>query len=281
MRTLLRVGLATAAIAAAAALTSCSAGASVLPSPVDRGAAAPGYSAEDGGGTASTADRSIVTTGTATVLVDAPIDAADHAAALAEQAGGRVDARNEQAPTDGDGGSAQVTLRVPADRLGEVLDGIKALGTPQTVQLSSDDVTEQAQDLDARIHALQAAITRLTELLGQADSTADLIAIEQAITDRQADLDSLTAQQRTLQDQVAMSTLTVSFTTSPVIAKPDAGTFWDGLIAGWSALAAFTSGLLIAVGAVIPWLIPLAIVGGVVWLVVWLARRRRRVPAAG
>ena len=166
---------------------------------------------------------------------------ADAAASLAEQAGGRVDARTEQAPTDRDGGSAQVTLRIPADRLDSVLDGIKALGTPQTVQLSSTDVTQQAQDLDARVHALQAAITRLTELLGKAASTSDLITIEQAITDRQAELDSLTAQQRTLQDQVAMSTLAVSFTTSPVTPSPTPGTFWDGLLAGWNGLAAFTT----------------------------------------
>jgi len=285
MRTLSRVGAAALAIAAAAALSSCSAGTTQSSAP-DEGVSAPvpaagsgGYTTDDGG---TAVDRSIITTGTATILVDAPIKAADAAAALAEQAGGRVDARSELAPTERDGGTAQVTLRIPADRLESVLEGIKALGTPQTVQLSSDDVTQQAQDLDARIHALQTAITRLTELLGKAGSTSDLITIEQAITDRQAELDSLTAQQRTLRDQVAMSTLTVSFTTSPVTPTPTPGTFWDGLVAGWAGLAAFTTGLLIAVGAIVPWLIPLAIAGGIVWLVLWTARRRRRrgpVPA--
>lgn len=284
MRTSIRTGLAATAILAAAALAGCtqlSGASTVVDQPVP--APAEGWSAGDSGGGSPgvvDADRSIITTGRAAVLVEDPIASADEAARIADEAGGRIDARTEQAPTESDGGRSSITLRVPADELDATVDAIKALGESQSVTIDSTDVTMQSRDLDARIGALTAAITRLTDLLAQASSTTDLIAIEQAITDRQSELDSLTAQQRSLEDQVTMSTLTVDFVTEPVIAKPAPGTFLDGLVAGWEALSAFAAGLLVVLGAFIPWLIPLAIIAAVVWLVLRARRRRREAPTS-
>jgi len=283
MKAAFRLASAALALGAAVALSACSGSTS---SPAPASVAQPGQGAvgdqgqasQAGGGAteddAGAADRSVVTTGTATILVADPVQAADAAAGIADQAGGRVDAREEQAPTDYDGGSASVTLRIPAAGLTNAIESLKALGTPQTVALGSDDVTMRVNDLDAQINALSAAIDRLTALMADATSTDDLIEIEGAVTDRQSRLDSLRAQQRDLQDQVAMATITVSFVTEPVRTTPPPVTFWDGLVAGWNGLAAFASGLLVVVGALLPWLIPLAIAGGIVWLIIRLARRR-------
>ncbi|MFM8893961.1 MAG: DUF4349 domain-containing protein, partial [Actinomycetales bacterium] len=51
------------------------------------------------------------------------------------------------------------------------------------------------------------SITRLQTLIDQATTTADLIEAEVALSDRQAELDSLRAQRAYLADQVGMSTL--------------------------------------------------------------------------
>lgn len=226
------------------------------------------------------ADRSVIVTGWATILVDDPAAAAAEATRIANAAGGRVDSRSERAPTDYSGGSATLVLRIPAAKLDATLEELKRLGTVQDVSLSANDVTLEVQDLDARISALETSIERLEALLAEASTTADLIELETAISDRQAQLESLQAQQRYLSDQVAMSTLTLDLVTEPVATDPPPGDFWEGIVAGWDALGKFAAGLLVALGAFLPWLIPIGIVALIVWGIVALSRRRRASKAA-
>ena len=266
------------ALVGALALTGCSAGAmNASPSavsPVTELSARDGATMVDPVST----DRSIITTGWATVLVEEPVAAAGEATRIAERAGGHVESSSTNAPSEYSGGSASVTLRVPAASLAQVLEEIGALGELQSSSTNSVDVTMQVADLDARIGALESAIERLTELLAEADSTDALIQIETAMTDRQAELDSLRAQQRQLDDQVSMSTLTVDFQTEPTAPKTGPGDFLAGIVAGWDALVAFGGGLLVVAGVLLPWLVPIAIIVLVVWLIVRAVRRRR--PAA-
>lgn len=273
----------------ALALTGCTAGVS------DEGASAPqpgevteleggagvadsgglGPDASGSDGSAATIDREVITTGYVTVTVDDPLDAADDAVRIIESNGGRVDGRSEYAPTQGSDGSATLTLRVPADRLTATLEELRELGKVQEVSLNATDVTMETQDLDARINALSASVDRLLALLTAATDTDTLIQLETAISERQADLESLTAQRRYYTDQISLSTVTlnlVSEYTGPVD-TPD--NFLSGLEAGWNAFLAFFAGLLVVFGVLLPWLL----FAGLVTLVVILLVRRRR-PAA-
>ncbi|WP_395242450.1 DUF4349 domain-containing protein [Agromyces sp. MMS24-K17] len=222
------------------------------------------------------ADREVVTTGWMSVTVDDPIASAEDAADATAAAGGRVDHRSETPGTDTQPASADLTLRIPSAKLEDVIAELRGYGTVNSISLDATDVTGQTEDLDARIEALEASIDRLTTLLGQATTTTDLIAIESEITTRQAELDSLTAQRDHLADQVAYSTLTLQLVTEGVAPEPAPASFWDGFIAGWTALVAFASGLLVVIGALLPWLLALAVIGAIVLVIVWLATRRRR-----
>lgn len=227
----------------------------------------------DGG--AADLDRQVITTGYVTVVVEQPLDAAAEATRITESAGGRVDGRTEYAPVDGRRGSATLTLRLPADSLTEVLDQLKALGEVDEVSLYTNDVTMESRDLDARITALEAAIERLLALLATADTTEALIQLETAITDRQAELESLKSQQRYLADQVSMSTVTLNLISTQDAPVDDPVTFLDGLAAGWNAFVAFFAGLLVALGVLLPWLVLAGIVAAVIIVIV----RRNRKPA--
>lgn len=214
------------------------------------------------------ADRSVITTGWAIVRVEQPGEAADDAIRIVEAAGGRIDGRSESAPTDYSGGSASLTLRIPSDDLTEVLDELKALGDVQEVSLAASDVTLQVQDLDARISAMRASIERLQVLIAQATDIDALISLETAISDRQAQLESMLAEQRWLGDQVSMSTIQLDLVTELVVAEPEPETFLDGLSAGWTAFVGFLGGLLVVVGFLIPWLILFAVIGVIVLVIV-------------
>ena len=156
---------------------------------------------------------------------------------------------------------AWVTIRVPADQLSAVVDDLSDLGEVTASSINRQDVTQQTVDLRARTEAAQASVDRLTELMSQAESVADLIAVEAALAERQATLESYQQQLEYFEGQVAMSTLTVTLVpvTEPVEADP-AG-FTDGLIAGWNGLVATLNGIVIAFGFLIPWIVVVGLAG--------------------
>jgi hypothetical protein len=226
-------------------------------------------------------DRSVITTGRLALTVDDPTESAAQVADLVDGAGGRIDSRSETPGTDTQQARATLVVRIPADEFDRVLADLRELGEVDSVQLDSSDVTQQRQDLDARIGALEASVDRLLALLADADTTADLIAIESELSSRQAELDSLVAQRDYLADQVDYSTLTVELLSEGL--APDAGPddFWSGLVTGWEALVAFASGLLVVAGVLLPWIGVLLVIAAIVAAVVILATRRRHHPDPG
>jgi len=274
-----------AVLAAGIALAGCSAGSSgasdrsveiqQAPQAVDGS----GVSMEDGA-VATPEDQALVITGTVTITAEDPIAEAEKATAIALAAGGRVDARTEYAPRDGDAGSATLTLRIPAAAVEDVRGRFTELGSVDETDFETVSVGERQRDLDSRITTLRTSIARYTTWLADADTTADLIALESAISDRQSELESLEAQQRALADQVAMSTITVTLRSEALAPPPEGPTsFWEGLVAGWNAFAGFWAAVAVGLGVALPWLVLLVIVTAVVVVLARRAGRATPVPA--
>ncbi|MBG6056104.1 hypothetical protein IWX81_002536 [Salinibacterium sp. CAN_S4] len=228
--------------------------------------------------TESTVDsgRQVIVTGFVTITVEKPVDAASDAVRIVEQSGGRVDGRSEIAPVNGSDGSATLTLRVPSDTLTATLDKLRELGAVQEVSLNSADVTMETQDLDARITAMSASVDRLLGLLATATDTENLITLETAISDRQAQLESMQSQRRYLADQVSLSTITLNLVSDFTAPTPEPDNFFDGISAGWAAFVGFFAGLLVVFGVLLPWIVFL----GLIALVVIVILRRRSTSAA-
>ncbi|HET6671991.1 MAG TPA: DUF4349 domain-containing protein [Agromyces sp.] len=238
-----------------------------------------GQVAEDAAGgsaDAPLAERSVITTGWISITVDEPVDAAEEAAELAERSGGRVDSRTETPGTDSQPPSASLTLRIPSDELDAFVDELRLLGVVNSVSMNASDVTQQRQDLDARVDALTASTYRLRDLLATATSITDLIAIESELTTRQAELDSLTQQRDWLVDQVDFSTITVELVTEAVAPDPVPDDFWSGVVAGWNALMGFAAWLGVLFGVLLPWLGVALVVGAIIVVIAVLAGRGRR-----
>jgi aspartyl-tRNA synthetase len=122
---------------------------------------------------------------------------------------------------------------------------------------------------------------RITALLARAESIRDIMSIEAELSNRQAQLDSLTQQQAYLADQTSLATIKVSIerkpSATPAPKKDDDHGFLAGLTAGWDGLRATVVAVLTVVGAVLPFAVVGLLVGVPVWL---LIRRLRREPAA-
>lgn len=221
----------------------------------------------------------IITTVQLTVTVKKPLSAADDASDIADRFGGSVAYRTENAGTAESPGSAQLTLRIPASKLTQALDELKKLGVAQNTSINAVDVTDQATDLDARITSLQTSVDRLLTLMSQATSTENLLAVENALSQRQADLESLQAQKRYLDDQVQLSTINLNLISERDTPATTPDTFWTGLVAGWNAFVGFWAGVLVALGVLVPWIIAAGIVTAIVLIWVKLARRRHAAKA--
>ncbi|MFD1716414.1 DUF4349 domain-containing protein [Georgenia deserti] len=234
--------------------------------PADQGGAESAAAGDDG------ANREVITTAHASLVVADPSAAADEVVTRAEDAGGYVEQRHESTDEEGEFLSAAVTARIPADALAGVLDALEEVGEVRSLDQQEEDVTQAARDLDARITALETSVDRLLEIMADAEDTSTLLEAESTLSERQADLEALRSEREHLSDQVAMSTLRVDLEARDQ-ASVDPGGFLGGIQSGWNALLFFLDGLLLTAGALLPWLVVLGIPALAVF---WLLRRRRR-----
>lgn len=215
---------------------------------------------------AGLATRDVVQTAQLTLTASDPSDVARRADDIADAAGGHVD-------QDDRSSAAHLVLRVPDAALGTVLDRLAGLGHETGRQVHGADVTAQTADLGARVAALQTSVTRLQQLMGTSGSLDALLQVESQLTQRQADLESLQAQQRALADQVAFATVTVDVTTPAAAARAAAPTgFGHAVAAGWHGFVLALRFIVAGLGYSLPTLTALGLVAAAVVLV----RRRRR-----
>lgn len=223
--------------------------------------------------------RSIIYNGSLTVKVDDVDAKAAQVVGMATTAGGFIGGDKRSAT--GAHAEATLTLRVPAERFTGVLDGIAGLGEQLNREVNTEDVTEQIVDLDARIATQQARVASGRRLLASAKTLNDLVMLEGEVAKREADLASLEAKKRRLDDLTALSTITATLLgpdAAPVAVQPedDELGFLSGLEGGWNAFVASLRVALTVLGALLPWVIALGIPTA---LVLWLTRRQRRGPA--
>jgi hypothetical protein len=117
---------------------------------------------------------------------------------------------------------------------------------------------------------LETSIARFIALGKSAQTTQDLIEIESALAERQAQLEQLQSEMRYYSDQIALSTVQIDIGLPESATDPIPDDFWGGIVAGWNGLLAFFGGTLVAFGMLIPWI---PVIAGLVWLVMWLVRR--------
>jgi hypothetical protein len=123
-------------------------------------------------------NRSLVFTGTVTVRVSNVDQKAAEATTIATAAGGFVG--GDSRTNDKDRSQATLTLRVPSARFTNVVDDIGRLGKPEGRKLSTEDVTDQVVDVDARIATGQASVNRVRDLLAKAQTIGEIVSLSRS-----------------------------------------------------------------------------------------------------
>jgi hypothetical protein len=212
--------------------------------------------------------RSLIRTATLQVRVRDVKRAATAAETLVRDVGGEVS--DEQLDLKTADPTASMELRVPPLRLAATLTRLGGLGDEQARRLGTEDVTDQAIDLESRLVTQRTSVTRVRALLDRASSLTDVVRIEAELSRREADLESLQARVRALSGQVEMAVVTLSLTSRPEPAVASSVGFTRGLHGGWDAFTAAARVTAAAVGALLPFL-PLLV--AVIWGAVWWRRR--------
>lgn len=243
----------------------------------DSSVVAPEAPPEQGPAPVEDVTRDVIKTASMTMTVSNTSEAADKAAVVVEEAGGRVDSRSEDAGSDRGFARTSIVLRVPAAKLDGVVRELKDLGTVQSAETRSEDVTAQRVDLDARIKALQTSVDRLLAIMRDARDPEALISAENALSQRQADLDSLRAQREALGDQIEYSTINVTFVAQTIggPAPKDYQGFMGQIERGWDTMVFVAGNLVLLFGLLLPWLALLAVTVGLIYGIIRVAGARR------
>lgn len=183
---------------------------------------------------------------------------------------------------------SRLVLRVPQARYDAVLRGLTGSGKLLSRTSNAKDVTGQVVDVESRIATQRASVARVRDLMDKAEKLTDVVTLEGELSSRQADLESLLAQQASLKDRTTLATVTLE------LSEPEGrgdgseeeGTgFLDALRGGWDAFVTMLRWIAVAIGATAPFLAAAALL-----VLLWrllrgrLPRRRttpsKRVPEA-
>lgn len=201
----------------------------------------------------ATTGRSIITTGSAHVATNTPLNTADDFITWVSSNGGYVAGQTDT----GTGSRAIMTLTVRVPDQESAITRLRALGTVDQVNTNAEDVTTQATDLDARIKEAKISITRLEAILARTTTVRDVLTAESALTSRQQQLEAMVLQRSNLSNQVSLATLTVTFTAMPpaAVVVHRASWFHRAVVGSLRTFGVGIRAVITVIAFLLPWLV--------------------------
>lgn len=219
------------------------------------------------------ADRKIITTGSMTLEVLDLDKALSELKALVTRHGGFISQRSISVQDNWRHGT--VTVRVPAGHFEAVHEGARALGTVKFDEQQGEDVTEQWQDLEARLRIRRQEEESLLALMKKQGRLADLLQVEKRLWEVREQIEQAEGRLRYLKDRVDLATLTLTLN-QQIPASVSSGGRWNLGYHLWQAVVALNR----LVQGIIIGLQYLIITGLPIWLplvlIIWWLRRRLR-----
>jgi len=222
-------------------------------------------------------DRRIVRTAELTLTVQNVEQAIAAVRDIATAQGGQI--LTSSTSYNGDYQSAMLTIEVPSDRFDPTMSALRGLPLVERVDhetTSSQDVTEEYVDLQARLRNAEATEQRLLSLQGQATRLEDILALEREIARVRGEIEQMKGRLNYLERRTSFSRIDLQLLPVGAGAGRAAHEFDFVLVVreAWDASMRF-AGQVATVGLTVVvflwWLWPLVAAGAV-----YYARRARR-----
>ncbi len=173
----------------------------------------------------------------------------------------------------------QITVRVPAEKFDEAMEYVRGLAEKVKYEnMAGEDITEQYTDLQSRLRNLEAAEEELLNIMKRSGKIADVLAVQQELTNVRGQIELLKGQMQYLDQSVRMALITVNLALSEDLLPIPPAEKWQPVYVlkqAWSSLLHASGGIsyfifwLLVYAAI--WL-PLA---AIVWAVWKLIKRNK------
>ncbi|HJP92641.1 MAG TPA: DUF4349 domain-containing protein [Pyrinomonadaceae bacterium] len=165
--------------------------------------------------TAEAIDRKIIRNADITIEAASTTEAQYRVTEIAEAHGGFVITSEAKQRENMDASKRtfdiKLIARVPSGEFGPALEEIKKLaGNIPEAHITSQDVTEDFIDLEARIKTQKALELQFLEIMKQANKVADALEVQRQIAEVRTDIEKLEGRKRFLENRSSLSTITVN-----------------------------------------------------------------------
>ena len=173
--------------------------------------------------------------------------------------------------------TAWYTVRIPEAKLETFISKVGDNGNITNISQNIRDITLEYVDVAGRISTLESELERLNELLSEASSIEDVLAIESKISDVRYELESYQSQMNSYDNQIDYSTVNIKILEVDVVSASQSDSAWEQIQSGFMSslygLGQGLSSLVIGLLSAIPYL---AVIAAVIVIIVKAAHRRGR-----
>ena len=231
-------------------------------------------------------DRKIIRNADLSIEVNSTTQAQQQVTTIAESHGGFVVTSEAKQRESADPAQRivdyKLVVRIPSQQFNASLDQIEKLAANLTQRnVTGQDVTEEFIDLEARIRTQKALELQFLEIMKQANKVADALEVNRQVAEVRSEIERLEGRKRFLQNQSALSTITVNISTPRPIAVSASGfghsvreAVSDSLDLASGMILFFVRFVIVMAPIVVFVLLPLAVVA------LYLRRRAQRIRLA-
>ncbi|MBT3190709.1 MAG: DUF4349 domain-containing protein [Anaerolineae bacterium] len=159
-------------------------------------------------------ERLVIKNADLSITVDDPEKKIAAISALADSMGGHVVSSNTYQSYADSGArvpEGNITIRVPSEKMDAALEQIKENAEEvNSENVSGEDVTDKYVDLQSRLKAKKAAEEKMLEIMAQATTTEETLAVYSQLQIIQSDIEVLTGQINYYERSAAMSSISVN-----------------------------------------------------------------------
>jgi hypothetical protein len=177
--------------------------------------------------------------------------------------------------------SSQIIMRLPPERLDQFVSWLREQGVLTSEKITAEDISEQYYDLKARLENARKFEARLLEMLKtQTGKLQDLVLVEEKLNQVREQIEQLEGKVRYFDNLIGMSTLTLNIRVEEKYTPSRGPTFGDRASEAWhnsiDSLKETFQLLGLILIALVPWLVPIALIAIIGWYSIRLLLRRLR-----